>query len=168
MNQESRRTQTQSFASRAHISYHHRIIRIINLTCARLIEKYHLFSVINNVIYCPNDSSARKNMNKRSCRSLPTSGLCTFRSSNRILRTIEQHDRDFARQSHPPAQNHLCRVSSMTWDFYWQSRTGPRPPRRSLKQRFPLIKEVSVFKKSFRESRSRWQKRCFFQEWQQI
>lgn len=129
MNKKSRRT--QSFASRAHISYH-RIIRIINLTCTRLIEKYHLFSVINNVIYCPNDSSAREDMNKGPCRSLPTSGLCTFRSSNRILRTIEQHDRDFARQSPPPAQNHLRRVSSMTWDFYWQSRTGPRPRSPSL------------------------------------
>lgn len=142
--------------ARARIILHHRITGIINLIYFRLIKRYHLFSVINDAIYCPDDSSVRRDMNKKSCPSLPTSGLCTFRSNNQggVLRAIEQHDRDFARQSHPPAQNHLCRVSSMTLDFYWQSRAGPRPPGRPLKQRFPLV-NVSVFTKSFREFRSR-------------
>lgn len=61
-------------------------------------------------------------------------------------RTIEQHDRDFARQSHPPTQNHLRRVSSMTSDFYWHSWVDPRPLCHLLKQRLPL--GVSVFTES--------------------
>lgn len=101
---------------------HRQSSRAVNLIQGHLIKRHHIICLLSRSL-TTHDLFSRADSFPRDCdvASFPCGRQHTYVSLEQA-RVVERHDRDIARQGHPPAQNHLRRVSPMTSDFYWQPR----------------------------------------------